>query len=237
LLFNLHSNYTYLLLDAAVLFFPLILSFDKKVAFYTTWKALFISILIVGLGFIAWDVLFTHYQVWQFNRDYVLGIYIAGLPIEEWLFFIIVPYACVFIYECIRIYFKRYLPEGITKIISVLLILINAGMLVTGYDKTYTLVNSMICLLVLIFFQYVIKWEKLNLFYLVYLICLLPFAVCNGILTSLPILIYDDGRNLAIRAGTIPVEDFFYNFSMLVLWCFFYEKFRWVNKTRIGVDT
>jgi hypothetical protein len=24
---------------------------------------------------------------------------------------------------------------------------------------------------------------------------------------------------------------------MLVLWCFFYEKFRWVNKTRIGVDT
>jgi len=30
--------------------------------------------------------------------------------------------------------------------------------------------------------------------------------------------------------GTIPVEDLFYNFNMIILWCFFYEKFRYTNK-------
>jgi lycopene cyclase domain-containing protein len=45
----------------------------------------------------------------------------------------------------------------------------------------------------------------------------IPFIVANGILTGLPVVLYDDRQNLGIRAGTIPIEDFLYSFAMLLL--------------------
>lgn len=226
-----NAKNTYLLLDAAVLFFPLVLSFDKKVVFYKTWQSLFLSILVVGTGFITWDVLFTSHEIWKFNSDYVSGIYFFNLPVEECLFFIVVPYATVFVYECIRVYYKTYYSEKVTQIIHWAFILTNAAMLVIGFDKTYTLINSAISLLVLGYIGFIAGWKQLNLFYVAFTVCLLPFAICNGILTSWPVLIYNDSENLAIRIGTIPLEDLFYNFNMIILWCFFYEKFRYINKT------
>ncbi len=225
-----NPKYTYLLLDIAVIFFPLILSFDKKVAFYKTWKALFLSIFIVGSGFIIWDLLFTKFNVWQFNPEYICGIYFYNLPIEECLFFLVVPYSSVFIYECIRVYFKNYLPSKLSDIITVALIIINLAMMLFGFDKMYTLVNSCLLIIILVYIRWINKWHHLNLFYAAFIVCLLPFAICNGILTSWPILIYNNSQNLSIRMGTIPVEDLFYNFNMIILWCFFYEKFRYTNK-------
>jgi lycopene cyclase domain-containing protein len=222
-----NPKYTYLLLDVAVLLFPLLLSFDKKVAFYKTWKALFASILIVGIGFIVWDVLFTKYRVWEFNPEFVSGLYLINLPIEEVLFFIVVPYSTVFIYECIHVYFKNYFPDSTTRFIHWFFIVINVMFIVAGYNKAYTVVNSSIALIILFYLGSVVKWKQLNLFYAAFAVCLLPFAICNGILTSWPILIYNNSQNLSIRMGTIPIEDLFYNFNMIILWCFFYEKFRY----------
>lgn len=225
------------MLDAAVIFFPFILSFDKKVAFYKTWKALFLSMLIVGAGFIAWDVLFTKNGIWQFNPEYVCGVYFLNLPLEEILFFITVPYSTVFIYECIRVYFKNYYSDTITKGIHWLFILANVAMLIAGFSKTYTLINSAIAILILLYIGSIVKWKQLNLFYLAFTVCLIPFAICNGVLTSWPILIYNDSQNLSIRMGTIPIEDLFYNFSMIILWCYFYEKFRYSTKSSAHVTT
>lgn len=222
-----NPKYTYLLLDLAVIFFPLVLSFDKKVAFYKTWKALFLSILVVSSGFIIWDLLFTKNNIWQFNPNYVSGIYFFNLPIEECLFFIVVPYASVFIYECIRVYFKSYYSNKATMFITGLFIAVNAVMLVVGYNKIYTVVNSIIAIILLFYFGMIEKWKHLNLFYVAFSVCLVPFAICNGILTSWPILQYNDSQNLSIRMGTIPIEDLFYNFSMIILWCYYYESFRY----------
>src|SRR6056300_394436 len=97
----------YLLLDAITLFFPLVLSFDQKVAFFKTWRALFPAILIIGIPFLIWDVWFTKMGVWGFNPDYLVGLDIVNLPIEEVLFFVVVPYACTFIYACVKAYFPN----------------------------------------------------------------------------------------------------------------------------------
>ena len=104
--------YTYLLLMTCTLGFPLVLSFDGKVAYYTKWKALFPGLVFTALVFIAWDVWFTRGGVWSFNPDYLVGIYFLDLPIEEWMFFFFVPFACVFIYECLIAYFptERFTP-------------------------------------------------------------------------------------------------------------------------------
>ena len=53
-------------------------------------------------------------------------------------------------------------------------------------------------------------WVALGLTYV-------PFMIANGVLTGLPIVLYDNAQNVAIRAGSIPVEDFFFSFSMLAL--------------------
>lgn len=227
---------TYLLLDIAIIFFPLILSFDKKVAFYKTWPALFRSISIVGAGFIVWDILFTHFFIWRFNPDFVVGLNIWNLPVEEVLFFIVVPYSTVFIYECIRVYFKSYYPNILTQAIQWLFILANVAMLIGGINKVYTVVNSVIALIIIIYLGFILKWKQLNLFYFAFTVCLVPFVICNSILTSKPILIYNNAQNLLIRVGTIPIEDLFYNFSMIILWCYFYEKFRYKNKTHLNAE-
>ena len=63
---------------------------------------------------------------WGFNNDYLLGIYLFNLPLEEILFFITVPYACVFIYECLNVYIKKnYLQHGALLATILLAILIS----------------------------------------------------------------------------------------------------------------
>ena len=76
---------------------PFALSFDKKVAFYKYWPAMFIGIAGNLVLFILWDSWFAHIGVWDFNPRYVWPLRFLGLPIEEWSFFIIVPYASIFI--------------------------------------------------------------------------------------------------------------------------------------------
>ena len=95
------SHYTYFLILTVALAGPLALSFDKRVAFYKKWKQLFTAMLFPAFLYIIWDIYFTANGVWSFNENYVCGIKLFNLPIEEVLFFFVVPYCCVFIYECI----------------------------------------------------------------------------------------------------------------------------------------
>jgi hypothetical protein len=55
------DHQTYLWLNIASIFFPFVLSFDKKVAYYKSWRFLFPAIGLTALFFITWDVLKTHY--------------------------------------------------------------------------------------------------------------------------------------------------------------------------------
>lgn len=211
----INQHYTYLALDLASVLFPLLLSFDKKVAFYKLWKFLFPSILISGVFFIAWDVLFTAKGVWGFNPAYITGFYIFNLPIEEILFFVCVPYSCVFIYEVCNAYFKRDWI-GCVKGTDVTICIISLIICIVFYNKTYTVVNASICLLLVAFTSFILKFENMPRFYLAYVISLVPFFLCNGILTALPIVTYNDNENMAIRIFTIPVEDAFYCLSLLL---------------------
>ena len=103
----MNQHYTYFIILAAAFIGPFALSFDKKVAFYKKWKYLFRAILFPALFYIVWDIFFTAKGIWSFNEDYITGFKIYNLPVEEVLFFFVVPYCCVFIYECMRCYFPQ----------------------------------------------------------------------------------------------------------------------------------
>lgn len=220
-------NYTYLLINIATIFFPLVLSFDKKVHFFSKWKFVFPAILCTGVVFLIWDILFTVLNVWSFNPDYVLGINLMNLPFEEILFFLTVPYACLFIYECLNAYFPKNNLERYSLTMSNLVIGICFAILFFGYQKWYVLINFCFLSLLLIFVEYVNKAHRfMYKFYRLFFVSLIPFYIVNGILTSIPIVSYKNSHILGVRVGTIPLEDHFYLMGLLLMNVFLYEKFK-----------
>lgn len=78
---------TYLLINIAIIFFPLILSFDKNLKFYKKVPYVLQSVAFISTAYIVWDVIATKRGDWAFNPEHLIGINILGLPIEEILFF------------------------------------------------------------------------------------------------------------------------------------------------------
>ena len=212
------KNFTYLLLMLGTMAVPLAFSFEKKVRFYTKLKYLLPAILFSGAIFIIWDLRFEELGIWSFNPEYLLGIYILNLPVEEWLFFIAIPYATVFIYEVLKVQLPHFEKPNLFLGVSLVLLVIFA---LTAYffrERLYTFFNFF---LLTIYFGYTIFRNRfkqhLTKFYLAWLISLVPFLIVNGFLTALPVVEYNDAHNLGIRIFTIPIEDFFYFFLLLLM--------------------
>jgi lycopene cyclase domain-containing protein len=219
------EKWTYLLLLAASVAIPLSRSFEKRVSFVSKWPRLFMGILLMMIVFIPWDIIFTRLGIWSFNYDYVSGYYLQSLPVEEWLFFIIIPYCCIFIYEVLLYFFPRFNYPKTSYALTVVLGLATITVSLLNTDKIYTFVVMYISA-VLLFWQLYSRSHKtwLSHFYLMYFISLIPFLIVNGVLTALPVVEYDNTANLAIRAGSIPVEDFFYFMSMMFITMMVYQS-------------
>jgi lycopene cyclase domain-containing protein len=90
--------------------------------------------------------------------------------------------------------------------------------------SAYTFI-SLSLLLLLLKFGFKVTW--LPKLFSIYPILLFPFIIVNGILTGTalenPIVWYNDNENLGIRLLTIPIEDFFYGFELILLNIFIYE--------------
>ena len=225
----MNSHYTYFLILGCSLAGPLALSFDKKVAFYKKWRYLFPAMLLPALIYIAWDIFFTAKNVWSFNANYITGIKLINLPIEEVLFFFVVPYCCVFIYECIRCYFPLLSNKNSANTFMQLLAAI---LLITGlifYNRYYTGWAFVLCALFIIkLFAFKKFFRNFNttFFLVAYAIILIPFLLVNGFLTAIPVVLYNDAENLGIRIYTIPLEDIFYGMLLIMMNIALYEKLR-----------
>lgn len=225
----MQSQYTYFIILAASLAGPLALSFDKKVAFYKKWKYLFPAMILPALFYIIWDIWFTDIGVWSFNPDYVTGINIINLPIEEVLFFFVVPYCCIFIYECMHCYFPSIKN---TLAADTFLKLLSAALIITGlyfYQRHYTAYTFILFALFIVLFSLFRKYCKgfnTTLFLIAYVVILFPFLLVNGFLTALPVVMYNNAENIGIRIYTIPFEDTFYGMLLFFLNTVIYEKLR-----------
>jgi lycopene cyclase domain-containing protein len=219
----------YFTIEIITISIPLLLSFDKKVGFYKMWKSLFLSILISAAFFIIADIVFVKLGVWGFNPKYLVGVYFLDLPLEEWLFFILIPYSCLFIHYVFIIYFpKTFLSIGTVKLLSALIIFI---LLLTGglnTNKLYTLFYSALIIIILLV-ALISKIKVLNTFFLSFLIILVPFFMVNAVLTGTfidgEVVWYNNSQNLGIRLLTVPIEDIGYAFSLILLNLLIMENF------------
>jgi lycopene cyclase domain-containing protein len=231
------GNWTYAFLLTASFIIPFTRSFENRVAFYRKFPELFSGIIVMMLLFIPWDIAFTRMGVWSFNNQYITGVYLLNLPLEEWMFFIIITYCCVFIYEVLKYFFPGFCFPGPAFTLTVLLGIFTLITALVNTDKIYTLsVMSLSC--ILLSWQLVTGSYKtwLSHFYFMFFISLLPFFIVNGILTALPVVNYDNSENMAVRIGSIPFEDTFYFLSMMLLTLMVYEyraRKRYTGKTRL----
>lgn len=190
---------------------------------------MFPAILIMAFIFIAWDAVFTNIGIWGFNERYLCGINILKLPIEEWLFFLTIPYASVFVYDCIKYYFPDLRMKEAGNIIAIFLGIILAVLAILNLGKHYTYI-TFISLALTLFLLVVRKADFLGRFFISYLIVLVPFFIVNGILTgswiSEPVVWYNDNFNLDFRLWTIPVEDTFYGMLLILGNVALYEYFQ-----------
>lgn len=228
-------NSLYLIVNIASFIVPFIFSFHPKLAFYKRWKFIWPSIILTAIPFISWDVYFTRIGIWGFNTDYLSGLSILNLPYEEVLFFICIPYACLFTYHCLGILIEKDLfSQSENWITAVLLIMLTLLAFIFS-DRLYTMVTFALLILLLIFIRVVLKSTWLSRFYFSYLILLLPFTIVNGVLTGTGIeeavVWYNSNEIMGVRFLTIPVEDIFYGMLLILLNVLIYETLkRWFSK-------
>lgn len=211
----------YLFLDLGSCILPLLFSFHPKIKFNQHFKALFLGISISALVYLSWDVLFTHWGIWGFNSEYLSGLFILGLPIEEVLFFGCIPFACLFTMEVLEKHLWTFTFPRNTKVIYYLIIALLLGLGLFNLDKTYTATSFILAAVITFLAVWKLEIAKLGSFALGFLVILLPFFGVNGVLTGSflekPVVWYNNAENLGIRIGTVPIDDISYAWGMLLL--------------------
>lgn len=214
-------SFLYLIVNILAVLFPVIFSFHPRLRFNKKWRSAWPAILCTALPFILWDIYFTGKGIWGFNDKYLTGFFIANLPVEEILFFICIPYACLFTHHCFNILVNKDFLKPFKKNISLLLVLLLPILAAYYWTKAYTFTTFLLTAVFILLHSFVFKSSWLSHFYFSYLFLLIPFFIVNGILTGTgpeqPVVWYNNFENMNIRLLTIPVEDFFYGMLLILL--------------------
>lgn len=106
------GQWDYLGLMAACLLItlPLELVFSARV--YRRWPILLKALLPVVIVFAVWDVIAIARDHWAYNPRFVTGIDLGPLPIEELVFFFVIPICALLSYEAVGTVIERARRRG-----------------------------------------------------------------------------------------------------------------------------
>jgi lycopene cyclase domain-containing protein len=224
------EKYHYLLINVLTIAYPLAQSYERRIRFLAQWKAIVSAIVVSGAVFLVWDEIFTRLGVWGFNDRYLIGLRLGSLPIEEYGFFLTVPFSCLFIYEVLNHFIKKDFLKPNSRAIAVALLMVALALAAIYRDRTYTFVAMMFASLMLVGHLFWIRSPFLGRFFVAYFIALVPFLIMNGWLTGSftdePIVWYNNSENMGFRLGTVPFEDSFYLLGYLLLVVGIYERIK-----------
>ena len=205
-----------------ILFFsfiiPFLFSFHHKIKFNKYFLVVFITLISSSIPFILHDIFFTYLKVWGFNKEHHADVLLNNLPLEEILFFFIIPFCCLFTYfvfKKLEIFNLPYNRKFFSRL-SFILLIFGLGF----YENLYTLFVFLVASFCLLNISY--SKSKWNGYFLstYIIISLVPFLIVNGILTGYPDVEnspvwYNSSEIIGFRVlNIIPIEDFFYSFIL-----------------------
>jgi lycopene cyclase domain-containing protein len=96
-----HATYLLILLACLVGTAPLEVVLHTRV--YARAPRLLVTLVPVALVFGAWDIAAIHAHWWRYDARYLIGVTLPGrLPLEELLFFLVIPTCAVLTLEAVR---------------------------------------------------------------------------------------------------------------------------------------
>jgi lycopene cyclase domain-containing protein len=168
--------------------------------------------------------------VWWFNDKYLLGLRIVNLPIEEILFFICIPFSCIFTYFCLDKFFRLDWKPEMEKIFVIFSILTLVILALYCNDRIYPFMTFLTTAISLFVLYFILNARWIGKASFIYLILMPGFLGVNGILTGTgldsPIVNYNPEHFLGIRILTIPIEDTVYGYEMILWNIFLFQKFK-----------
>lgn len=223
-------QYTYLAINFFTIIVCFLFSFHPKIKFHKHFKAFIMASSLVAVFFIVWDVWFTKMGVWWFNDRYLIGIRLFGLPVEELMFFICIPFSCIFTYFCLDKFFKLDWKSEFEKIFSIASILILLCLSVYFREKIYPFVTFLTTAISIFVLYFILKIKWIGKASFVYLVLMPGFLSVNGILTGSgldsPIVNYNPEKIIGFRIFTIPIEDTVYGYEMILWNLYFFYRFK-----------
>ena len=94
--------FAYLLVLAACLVGTAPLEVVLRTRVYARWRRLLLTLLPVVVVFVTWDVLAIRAGHWDYDPEQVTGVELGGLPLEELLFFLVIPVCAILTLEAVR---------------------------------------------------------------------------------------------------------------------------------------
>ena len=97
------GHLTYLGLLAGCLAVTAPLELVLRVRVYARWRRLLLALLPGFVVFVAWVLYAIARHHWAYDADRTLGVRLpGGIPVEEVLFFLVVPLCAVLAFEAVR---------------------------------------------------------------------------------------------------------------------------------------
>ncbi len=218
------KNYIFLTILLLIFLAPLFYMVTGKLGFRQKLRYGMPAIFISGLVFLLWDIRFTQVGVWSYDSDFTLGIFFKGLPLEQWLFYLVIPCAGLLVYEMIK---TRLHTSKADNILMGAGLLVAIGLAVIAYTYRVRVYTFFCALFTAVYLGYTIfrKQFKPHLapFFLTFLILLVPYFLLNGILTWNLAIVYHQEQVLNLWLWMVPVENFVFLFLLLLINCTVYE--------------
>ena len=219
-------KFEYLLFNLIVIVGPVGLQLNHEIRHISYWRLKLFTNGIVMIPYIIWDVLVTDSH-WWFNEAYTLDFRLLGLPIEEWLFFITVPFGCLLVWETLPEAKLSMQLKPLRHVRPVLYAALPIGIWIFSTGRQYT--GLVLCCFGLVGLADTLLRTNLLLqpkTYLYLAIVAGLILVFNGYLTARPVVLYGETYQSGYRILTIPVEDFGYGFTLMLFNTMLYEKMK-----------
>ncbi len=219
-------TYVFLYLNLFLLLIPFVFLLDKKFLNVNQIKSAIVPSLSVAIIFSEIAVFFTAQKIWIFDSQYLLGIFYRGIPLEQYVFVFTFNFAGLGIYNYLNTKFPNNELQKYSLLLSNLLLGIFIAILYFAYPALYPLLTASIFFLLLIFVEYGSHLRFMYKFYRAFIVTLIPFYICYGVICNLPIISYQSKGITGFKIWNIPFENHLYIIAMLLLNVFLSEYLR-----------
>lgn len=191
------------------------------------WGKMLLVFVCVSVPFVLLDVLQHARGWWSYNTNLVFDGRLFGLPLEEVAFFFAIPFSSLYLYSHLAKVPSLQKPISLPQRMLASIAMLAVVVLAVVEAKERTVVDALLCLIVISTTSLLITPYQLKRHDIVWVGAIaLLFLVVNGLLTSLPIVMYDSSFGSSLRLGSIPLADGVYNVSLLLSALFVYRYHR-----------